>query len=226
MNAVSSLTAERSNMKSTSRLATVLPVLIFALTPSLLNADIELPKIFSSNMVLQRELATPIWGTADAGEDVSVKFAGQTKQTQADSDGKWIVQLQPLSTSIQEQTLLVEGKNKIELSGVLVGEVWLCSGQSNMADSFNSSKNRFIEPKYFEKGLARMRVSTRQGWTGIDEKTQRTISRVGFYFGEKLYRELDVPIGLILRYNSGTPIQAWIPKDDSEVIRRLSLIHI
>ena len=65
-----------------------------------------------------------------------------------------------------------------------------------------------------------MRVSTRLGWTGIDEKTQRTISRVGFYFGEKLYRELDVPIGLILRYNSGTPIQAWIPKDDSEVIRK------
>ena len=131
-----------------------------------------------------------------------------------------MVHLDPLATSNQEQTLLVEGNNRLELSGVLVGEVWLCSGQSNMADSFNSSKNRFIEPEYFEKGLARMRVSTRHGWTGIDQKTQRTVSRVGFYFGEKLYRELDVPIGLILRYNSGTPIQAWIPKDDCEVIRK------
>ncbi len=207
-------------MNPTTRLATFLFVLIFALTPSLTLADVTLPKIFSSNMVLQRELAVPIWGTADPGEEVTVKFAGQSKQTKADSDGKWMVQLDPLATSSQEQKLLAEGKNRLELSGVLVGEVWLCSGQSNMADSFSSSKNRFIEPKYFEKGLARMRVSTRQGWTGINEKTQRTISRVGFYFGERLYRELDVPVGLILRYNSGTPIQAWIPKDDSEVIRK------
>ena len=171
-------------------------------------------------MVLQRELVVPIWGTADSGEEITVKFAGQSKLAKADSDGKWMVHLDPLSTSNQEQTLLVEGKNRLELSGVLVGEVWLCSGQSNMADSFSSIKNRFIEPEHFENGLARMRVSTRLGWTGIDEKTQRTISRVGFYFGERLYRELDVPVGLIFRYNSGTPIQAWIPKDDSEVIRK------
>lgn len=211
-------------MNPISRLVAFLFVLIFALTPSLTHADVTLPKIFSSNMVLQRELAVPIWGTADPVEEVTVKFAGQSKKTEADSDGKWMVLLDPLTTSNKEQTLLVEGMNRLELSGVLVGEVWLCSGQSNMADSFNSNKNRFIEPKYFENGLARMRVSTRLGWTGIDEKTQRTISRVGFYFGERLYRELDVPVGLILRYNSGTPIQAWIPKDDSEVIRkRLSI---
>lgn len=194
--------------------------LFFAVTPVTARADVVLPNIFSSNMVLQRELDVPIWGTADAGENVTVKFAGQVKRTKADVEGKWMVHLDPLATSNQDNTLLVEGNNRIELSGVLVGEVWLCSGQSNMADSFNSSKNRFIEPEYFEKGLTRMRVSTRHGWTGIDEKTQRTVSRVGFYFGEKLYRELDVPIGLILRYNSGTPIQAWIPKDDCEVIRK------
>lgn len=195
-------------------------VSIFVLTPSLAHSDVTLPKIFSSNMVLQRDLPLSIWGTADSGEEVIVKFAGQSKQTQAGADGKWMIRLDPLATSNLEQTLLVEAKNKIEFSGVLVGEVWLCSGQSNMADSFNSSKNRFIEPEYFEKGLRRMRVSTRLGWTGIDERTQRSISRVGFYFGERLYRELDIPVGLILRYNSGTPIQAWIPKGDSEVIRK------
>ncbi|TWT81323.1 Beta-lactamase [Planctomycetes bacterium CA13] len=207
-------------MNRTTRLASVLFVLLLALTPSLAHADVTLPKIFSSNMVLQRELPVPIWGMADPTEKVAVKFAGQSKHTKADSDGKWMVLLDPLATSSQERPLLVEGKNRLELSGVLVGEVWLCSGQSNMADSFNSSKNRHIEPEYFEKGLTRMRVSTRHGWTGIDERTQRTVSRVGFYFGERLYRELDVPVGLILRYNSGTPIQAWIPKDDSEVIRK------
>lgn len=198
----------------------LLILLTFWLTPSVAKADVELPTIFSSNMVLQRELAVPVWGTADPGEDVTVRFAGQSRQTTADAAGKWMVRLDPLATSNTEQTLLVEGKNRLELSGVLVGEVWLCSGQSNMADSFSSSRNRFIEPEYFEKGLAQMRVSTRHGWTGIDEKTQRSVSRVGFYFGEKLYRELKVPIGLILRYNSGTPIQAWIPRDDSEIIRK------
>ena len=195
-------------------------ILFLALMPAVTRGDVVLPKVFSSDMVLQRDLPVPIWGTADANEKVTVKFAGQSKQTKADSGGKWMVRLDPLQTSSQPQTLIVEGKNRLELSGVLVGEVWLCSGQSNMADSFNSSKNRFIEPEFFEKGLAHMRVSTRLGWTGVDQKTQRSISRVGFYFGEKLYRELNVPIGLILRYNSGTPIQSWIPKDDAEVIRK------
>lgn len=198
----------------------ILFALIFTVMPIVSRGDVVLPKIFSNDMVLQRELALPVWGMAEPEEEVTVKFAGQVKQTKADANGKWMVLLDPLVTSKQGQSLFVLGNNRVELSGVLVGEVWLCSGQSNMADSFNSNKNRFIEPEYFEKGLAHMRVSTRHGWTGIDEKTQRTISRVGFYFGEKLYRELDVPIGLILRYNSGTPIQAWIPEDDCEVIRK------
>lgn len=202
------------------KLNSLLFALFFAVPSVTARGDVVLPAIFSSNMVLQRELPVPIWGTADAGENVTVNFAGQAKQSKADEEGKWMVHLDPLATSNQEQTLLVEGSNRLELSGVLVGEVWLCSGQSNMADAFNSSKNRFIEPEYFEKGLARMRVSTRQGWTEVNERTQRSISRVGFYFGERLYRELNVPIGLILRYNSGTPIQSWIPKDDSEVIRK------
>ena len=206
------------------KLNCLLFALFVVLTLGTTRGDVVLPKIFSSNMVLQRELAVPIWGTADAGELVTVTFAGQEKQTKAGSDGKWMVHLDPLAASSQEQSLFVDGENRVEISGVLVGEVWLCSGQSNMADSFNSSKNRFVEPEYFEKGLTHMRVSTRHGWTGIDQKTQRTVSRVGFYFGERLYRELDVPIGLILRYNSGTPIQSWIPKEDSEVIRkRLSI---
>ncbi|MGB0596518.1 MAG: serine hydrolase [Rubripirellula sp.] len=209
-------------MNRIHRFAVFLIVPFFALTlaSSRTHADVTLPAIFSKNMVLQRDLPVPIWGTADPSEEVTVKFAGQSKQVKAGSDGNWMVRLDPLATAQQEQTLLVEGKNRLEFSGVLVGEVWLCSGQSNMADSFNSAKNRFIEPEYFDRGLSRMRVSTRHGWTGIDEKTQRTISRVGFYFGESLYRELDVPIGLILRYNSGTPIQAWIPEVDAAVIRK------
>jgi CubicO group peptidase (beta-lactamase class C family) len=194
--------------------------LLFATVPLVGNGEVVLPSIFSSNMVLQRELSVPVWGTADAGEKVTVRFCGQSKVTEATEDGKWMVHLDPLETSSNGQTLIVVGKNRVELSDVLVGEVWLCSGQSNMADSFNSSKSRFIEPESFAKGLDHMRVSTRLGWTAIDEKTQRTVSRVAFYFGQKLYRDLNIPIGLILRYNSGTPIQSWIPQDESEIIRK------
>jgi CubicO group peptidase (beta-lactamase class C family) len=191
---------------------------------SSLHADVTLPIVFTDNMVLQRDLPISIWGTAGADEAVSVAFAGQSVATKADADGKWMVRLKPLATSNLSRVLTVTGNNRIELNDVLVGEVWLCSGQSNMADSFNSAKSRFIEPEYFEMDLSRLRVSTRRGWEPVNEKTQKSISRVAFYFGVDLYQKLDVPIGLILRYNSGTPIQSWIPKDDSEIIRkRLSI---
>ena len=193
--------------------------LLLLVYPVIAQAEVALPAVFSSNMVLQRDLVVPIWGTANAAEKVTVEFAGQLKTTEADSNGSWMVHLDPLETSGEGKELVIVGENRIELAGVLVGEVWLCSGQSNMADSFNSSKSRFIESDSFERGLDRMRISTRTGWTTIDEKTQRMVSRVGFYFGQELYRELDVPIGLILRYNSGTPIQSWMPLEDSEVIR-------
>ena len=217
---VMKLNDKEKSMNRIIQCTKLLFALMLAWMPAIAHSEVALPPVFSSKMVLQRELVVPIWGTADASESVTVKFAGQTKRTTADADGKWMVRLDPMSTSKQERVLLVEGSNTIELSGVLVGEVWLCSGQSNMADSFNSSKNRFIEPEFFERGLTGMRVSTQHGWTEIDEKTQRTISRVGFYFGENLHRELEIPIGLILRYNSGTPIQAWIPESDSEIIRK------
>ena len=194
-------------------------MMTFGMT-SVSSADVRLPVIFSENMVLQRELPLPIWGTADSGEKVLVSFAEQSVTATADSEGKWMVQLKPLRTCKTERILTVSGKNKIQISGVLVGEVWLCSGQSNMADSFNSSKSRFIEPKYFDMDLSRFRVSNQRGWESVTPKSQNTVSRVGFYFGVELYRKLDIPIGLILRYNSGTPIQSWIPAEECEVIRK------
>jgi sialate O-acetylesterase len=116
--------------------------------------------------------------------------------------------------------MVVRGSNTITLSRILVGEVWLCSGQSNMAGRFVESKGRRIDPKVFETDLCGFRFSNQTGWHTLSERTQNLISCVAFYFGIELYRELDVPIGLILRYNSGTPIQAWMPKDASEVIRK------
>lgn len=183
-------------------------------------AEVKVPVIFDDNMVLQRDLPVPIWGTASPGEKVSITFDDQNHTTTADDQGKWMVKLNPLKASKTEKDMTIKATNTITLQGVLVGEVWLCSGQSNMADSFNPQKGRLIEEEYFNSDLSGLRLSTRRGWEKITKRAQWSLSRVSFYFGRKLYKELDIPIGLILRYNSATPIQAWMPKDASEVIRK------
>ena len=203
-----------------NKFRTMFIVICALVLPSMTFAKVEVPSIFGDNMILQRELLVPIWGTASPGEKVFVSFDNQTVETTADKKGKWMVKLKPLKTSKTEKKMTIKGSNTITFEGVLVGEVWLCSGQSNMADSFNPQKKRQIEPEYFKMDLSRFRVSGRNGWNEITPATQRSISRVSFYFGIELYKELDIPIGLILRYNSGTPIQAWMPKDASEVIRK------
>lgn len=117
-------------------------------------AEVTVPKIFGDNMVLQRELPVPVWGSASPDEKVTVMFNGQKLSTVADSQGKWMVKLKPLKTSKTEKTLTVKGTNTITFNGIVVGEVWLCSGQSNMADSFNRLKRvallkRSISKKIF-----------------------------------------------------------------------------
>ena len=209
-----------SHNRSIGKFACAVFLLACTCIPTTASADIVLPKVFSEGMVLQRDLPVPIWGTADPGEAVTVQFAGQQHSTTAGENGKWMIKLEPLSTSSKGSRLTVKGLNELILNVVLVGEVWLCSGQSNMADSFNPNKNRFIPAEILNSDLSRFRVSTPRGWEGINEKSQRSISRVGFYFGYELYQKLDIPIGLVLRYNSGTPIQAWLPKMQSEVIRK------
>ncbi len=94
--------------------------------------QVSLPRVFGSKMVLQRDRKVPIWGAAEAGEEVTVAFAGQVKKTRADSNGKWIVKLDPMPASAESRTMTVKGKNEIKFDDVLVGEVWLASGQSNM----------------------------------------------------------------------------------------------
>ena len=135
-------------------------------------AEVELPGVLSDGMVLQRELPVPIWGTANPGESVSVSFAGQKVRTEAGADGKWLVKLKPLKTSAKGKDMTVSGMNTIRLKDVLVGEVWLCSGQSNMAGCFVKSKGRAIEPEVFEMDLSKFRFNTPRGWMTLDERTQ------------------------------------------------------
>jgi len=183
-------------------------------------AEIQMPVVFGNDMVLQRDLSVPVWGTAAPGERVTVSFAGQTQSATADEEGRWMVRLDPLATSATGQTMTVAGSNTITCQRVLVGEVWLCSGQSNMAGRFVAAKGRGIDPKVFETDTSRFRfLPPNGGWCALSEKTQNQLSCVAFYFGIELYRKLNVPIGLIQRYNSGTPIQAWMPTDAAKVIR-------
>ena len=116
--------------------------------------------------------------------------------------------------------MTVKGSNTITFEGVLVGEVWLCSGQSNMAGKFVESKGRSIDPKVFDKDLSAFRFLPRNGgWRSLEAKTQNLISCVSYYFGIRLYEELDIPVGLIIRASSGTPIQCWVPASAAEEIR-------
>lgn len=184
------------------------------------HAEVELAAVFGDGMVLQRELPVPIWGMAAPGEEVTVTFAGQSVSGRADAKGQWMVKLAPLDTSSENRTLTVEATNNVSLKNVLVGEVWLCSGQSNMAGTFVEAKGRRIDPKDFEVDYSRFRFNGfNKGWDTVSERSQNRISMVAYYFGRELVREVDVPIGLITRYNSGTPIQAWMPEDAADEIR-------
>ncbi|MBF0199114.1 MAG: hypothetical protein HQL32_15465 [Planctomycetes bacterium] len=183
-------------------------------------ADITTSNMFGKGMVLQREQPVPIWGKADPGEKVIVSFAGQEKSVTTGDDGKWQIVLDPLQTSSEGQTLYIKGNNEKSFASVLVGEVWLCAGQSNMAGRFGP-KSPFPE-KYDKKKLRGMRFCGKgnKGWDNIDEKSAKSLSRVAFFFGAYLYEELNVPIGLITRHNGGTPMQSWMCAEDAEVARK------
>ena len=189
-------------------------------------ADIRLPQIFGDHMVLQRDSPLPIWGWAGPGEQVSVEFLGQIDSTSANAQGEWQVELPPAKAG-GPHTLTVIGTNSIELQNVLVGEVWLCSGQSNMEMGVSLCLNPeaeiaaanhpqirlFLVPKKLNAEpqtdieadwhLCTPETIAKGGWGGF--------SAAAYYFGRHLQRELDVPIGLIQAAWGGTRIEPWIP---------------
>ena len=143
--------------RQTKTLSVAVYVITFA---TMASAEVEMPGIFSDDMVLQRELPVPIWGTAALGEKVVVSFDGQKIETTAGNDRAWMVRLAPLETSKEGKTLRIEGSNAIAFSNVLVGEVWLASGQSNMAGKFAPAKGRTLDPSVFERDHTGFRFSS------------------------------------------------------------------
>lgn len=199
--------------------------LLTLLLASQLHADVKLPTIFSDNMVLQRNVEAPVWGTAAPGEKVSVAFAGETKSTTADAGGKWLVKLSKREASSKPQELKVTGTNEVVLRNVLIGDVWICSGQSNMEWALARSTKTPKEAYEAQKANTQLRLfrlpdhvkaaepasDTKGTWKTTEvEADCMPFSGVGFFFGSKLQQELKIPIGLIDTSWGGTPIDEWI----------------
>jgi sialate O-acetylesterase len=191
---------------------------------SLLNAaELQLSALFSDHMVIQRDKAAVLWGWADAGEEVIVEFAGQRKSVNAGAEGQWRLRLDPLLASAEGRKLVVTGKlgRKLEVDDVLVGDVWLGSGQSNMAFTVSAAKDFEKERaasslpliRHFKEessGASSAQTRAKGSWNVCSEETVGRFSAVLYFFGREIHREVGVPIGLINTSVGGTPIEQWI----------------
>jgi len=187
--------------------------------PTAATADVTLPAMFSDHMVVQRDAELPVWGWADAGEKVTVRLGDAQKTATADDSGKWSLRFWARKEG-GPLTLTVEAKNRIEIQDVLVGEVWVCSGQSNMAMSVSRSANFAEEQAAADHPQIRMFTVNRAAaeelqdrcngnWQVCSPQTVGGFSATAYFFGRELNRELDVPVGLINTSWGGTPVQAW-----------------
>ncbi len=186
-------------------------------------AEVRLPNVFAPHMVVQRELEVPVWGWAEPDEKVTVTLAGQAREVTADADGKWMVRFEPIAGA-GPYRLKVDGSSTIEVPDVLVGEVWLASGQSNMAWTVSRSQNAAQEiaaahyPKIRMFTAARTPAESPQddvegAWQVCSPETVGSFSAAAYFFGRELHQELDVPVGLIHSSWGGTPVQAWTSLD-------------
>jgi sialate O-acetylesterase len=203
-------------------------------TSSVLAAEsLRCPSLFSSNMVLQRDKQVPLWGWAEPGTKVTVQFAKQHKSATAAKNGRWDISLDNLTTSAQNRNLTVSaGKEKLTFDNVLVGEVWVASGQSNMQWTLPGSSMTAEQIKSLNEPMIRMitvpRVisptpmsDVKASWVTLDAKSAPGASAVASYFAMKLRQELNVPIGVISTSWGGTRIEPWTPAKGFDPIPEL-----
>ncbi|HEY2573667.1 MAG TPA: sialate O-acetylesterase, partial [Verrucomicrobiaceae bacterium] len=212
----------------------LITALCFAITAAAVHADVKLPALFSDHIVLQRGKPVAIWGWADPGEEVTVKFGDQSKKAATGADGSWKVKLDELKASSEPAELKIKGRNEITLHDVLVGEVWVCSGQSNMgftveravngkeevANSANPQIRMFTVPRTVadtpQKDLVTRDAAS--AWLLADSKNTGGFTAAGYFFGRELQKELNVPVGLINTSWGGTRAEAWTSKPALEVL--------
>jgi len=201
-------------------------VLLALLAPAA-RADVRLPAWFTDGMVLQRDAPIRVGGWADPGEGVTVTLGDDRQTAAAKPDGTWEVTL-PARKAGGPHVLAVEGKNRLRLADVLIGEVWVCSGQSNMAWAVVVSKDhdREIAAADFprirlctirEKRSDSPLTDTAAEWKACSPKTVSYFSAVAYFFGRKLHQNLDVPVGLVVAAVNGTRIEPWTPGDGGDL---------
>ena len=207
------------------KLGMIVAAVAIAASTCELRADVSLPHVFGNDMVLQSGQRVPVWGKAAPGERVTVSFAGQSVSSVAGADGRWRVDLKPLAVNADGAEFRVKGANEIVFTNVVVGEVWFCSGQSNM--EFTMSARRKV--KDWEKEVAAAKWpnirhfhpphkvaaepldDVAANWLPTTPETIPPQSAVAFFFGETLHKELKVPVGLINCSWGGTRIEPWTP---------------
>ena len=198
---------------------------LFLLLNTSVFAQVKLARLFSDHVVLQRQKPIPVWGWAKAGEKVKVTLAQQTVQTKADASGKWIVKFNPMEAG-GPHTLNVSAKSgQASVNDILIGEVWLCSGQSNMEWSVASAKDFEIEKQNANfPQIRHFKVEhnvtlqpemdlTAGEWKIASSETVGGFSAVGFFFARELYQKLNIPIGLLHSSWGGSQVEGWISKE-------------
>jgi len=187
-------------------------------------ADVSLNNMFGDHMVLQQGIKNRVWGKADAGEAVTVTFTGQSHAATAGADGSWQVFLDPVAEYGGPHVLTIKGKNEVAFKDVLIGEVWVCSGQSNMQWSVNQSNDPDIEKAAAKFPNIRLvsvpQVGTQEPqwnfngtWQVCSPDSVGEFSAVGYFFGRQLHQTLGVPVGLIDNAWGGSAAEAWVKRD-------------
>jgi sialate O-acetylesterase len=207
-------------------------ILAFGISASVSRGEVRLPAVFGDHGVLQRDKPVPVWGSAAPGEKVEVIFGEQRRETTADSKGWWRVTLDALPASATPADLSVRGTNTITLHDILVGEVWLCSGQSNMEKPIGEQRGQKpvldAEKEIAAANFPRIRLfkvaKQRLAGPGEDVNAQWEVctpesidrlkfSATGYFFGRRIHQDLAVPVGLIDSTWGGTRIEPWTPPE-------------
>ncbi|HBN75378.1 MAG TPA: sialate O-acetylesterase [Planctomycetaceae bacterium] len=198
-------------------------LLLSLCVPSLSRAEVKLPNVFTDHMVLQRNLENPVWGWDDPGTKVTVNIGDQSHSAEADQEGRWQVKLSPLPAGGPHK-LTVAGSSEKTISDVLVGEVWVCSGQSNMAWQVSNANDADLErltANYPEIRLITVPNRASQEdetnfdgeWKVCSPDTVNDFSAVGYFFGRQIHQTLNVPVGLIDNAWGGSSAEAWVKRD-------------
>lgn len=205
---------------------TAIALIIWVTSLKEVSAQITLPRLISNGMVLQRDIPIPVWGWAPAGETVKVSFNNKTYTVQSGVDNKWLLKLKPMKAG-GPYAMNIDGSNHITITDILIGDVWVCSGQSNMELSIDRVKDRYKDAiarsanPNIRQFLVRAQYNFQTpqqdvkstGWKSADPQNLLQFTAAGYFFARALYEKYKVPIGLINSTKGGTPAETWMSED-------------